>query len=56
MEVIMQLLVTKVARTKRQLEAFEGRVNEFLKDGWKVKEVVMQNRLFRTVCYAILEK
>ena len=35
----MQYLVTKLVNDAASLEAFEGRVNEYLADEWKVKSL-----------------
>lgn len=51
----MEKLITKLVRRRSHLEAFEGRVNEFLDQGWKVKSLWMEKHWFKMVCHAVLE-
>lgn len=52
----MQILITKAIWFNKGIKKFEGRVNEYLTDGWRIEDIYVEKKGFRIICYAVLTK
>jgi hypothetical protein len=48
------ILLCTLALTRRGLRRFEKRVNSYLAEGYEVRELKLEKRGLRTLCYALL--
>lgn len=52
----MEKIITNVALFRFGVHRWERCVNAHLADGWKSKQIYVEKKLFKIICYAHLEK